>query len=157
MAEYTLDEMDRKILAALHENSRESASEIARRVGLTRQSVTERIERLRSEGVLRRFTVEVAPEKLGCPIRAYMAITMIPSCSEKMERDVLALLEANPHVQECYRVTGDDYFQIRILAPNIEVLKDLVLMLRETRIVQHTRTMLALETLFEKSAPGLPF
>lgn len=146
-----LDEIDKQILLALSENSRASASALAALVGLTRQSVTDRIERLRVEGVIERFTLAANPERLGLGVRAYIAITLLPTCTDKAERQVIALLESNPWVQECYRVTGDDYFQVRVIAPNIAALKDLVLALRATQVVQGTRTMLALETLFEKS------
>ena len=60
----------------------------------------------------------------------------------------------NAWVQECYRVTGDDYFQARMGAPDIAAIHKLVLDLRATGVVQSTRTVLALETLFEKSALG---
>jgi Lrp/AsnC family leucine-responsive transcriptional regulator len=156
MAAFELDDIDRTLLQALTENSRATASDLARVVGLTRQSVADRIERLRVEGVIERFTLAVNPERAGLPVRAYIAITMLPTCTEGQEREVIAALERSPYVQECYRVTGEDYFQIRVVAPSIEALKELVLLLRATRVIQNTRTLLALETLFEKSAVGMP-
>ena len=151
-----LDAVDRTLLIALGENGRVSVSDLAAEVGLTRQSVTERIARLRAAGVIRRFTLEVAPEKVGLGVRASVAITMMPTCTEAQEREVVALLEQNPYVQECYRVTGDDYFQTRVVAPTLDEIKDLVLALRATQVVQNTRTLLALEVCFEKSALRLP-
>lgn len=151
-----LDAVDRALLLALGENGRVSVSDLAAEVGLTRQSVTERIARLRAAGVIRRFTLEVAPEKVGLGVRASVAITMMPTCTEAQEREVVALLEQNPYVQECYRVTGDDYFHTRVVAPTIDQIKDLVLALRATQVVQNTRTLLALEVCFEKSALRLP-
>jgi Lrp/AsnC family leucine-responsive transcriptional regulator len=150
-----LDEVDRRILVALAENSRISASELAKGIGLTRQSVSERMDRLQADGVISGYTVALSPEKLGIHVRAYIAITMLPTCTEAAEREVIALLERSPWVRECYRVTGDDYFQVRVMAPDIDAIKDLVLALRATQQVQNTRTMLALETLFEKGAPGV--
>jgi Lrp/AsnC family leucine-responsive transcriptional regulator len=151
-----LDEIDKKLLALLSQNSRASASDLAKSIGVTRQSVADRIERLRTEGVLRSFTLAVNPEKLGLDLRAYIAITLLPTCTEEDERKVIALLEQDPWVQECYRVTGEDYFQVRVVAPSIDVLKNLVLALRATQVIQSTRTMLALETIFEKSPIHLP-
>lgn len=152
MTAVELDLIDQNLLVELGRNSRISASELANLVGLTRQSVTERIERLRAAGIIQRFTLALDPEKIGLTVRAYIAITMMPHCTEEAERGVIELLERDPWVQECYRVTGEDYFQIRVVAPGIENIKNLVLMLRATQVVQNTRTMLALETLFEKSA-----
>ena len=149
-----LDDTDRTLLRALTRDSRMAAASLAPLVGLTRQAVTERMERLRQEGVLQRCTISVSPEKQGLTLRAFIAITLMPACSEKQEGHVLHLLQECPWVQECYRVTGDDYFQVRVVAPDIPAIRQLVVDLRATGVVQSTRTMLALETLFEKSAVG---
>ena len=156
MANGDLDAIDRALLRALSEDSRTSAAALATMVGLTRQAVADRMERLRADGVIRRYTLATDPDRLGLTVRAFIAITLLPACSEKQEGNVLALLRENPWVQECYRVTGDDYFQVRVIAPDIADVRQLVLDLRATGVVQGTRTMLALETLFEKSALGYP-
>jgi Lrp/AsnC family transcriptional regulator, leucine-responsive regulatory protein len=152
MATIELDEVDRLILRTLTRNSRASASALAQVVGLTRQAVTDRMVRLRKEGVIRNFTVSLDAEKLGLDVRAFVAITLLPACSEKSEEGVIQLLRLSPWVRECYRVTGEDYFQVRVAAPDISALKELVMDLRNTGVVQGTRTMLALETNFEKSS-----
>ena len=154
MANDELDETDKALLRALTRDGRMAAAALAPLVGLTRQAVTERMERMRQEGVIGRFTVSVVPEKQGITVRAFIAITLLPACSEKQEGHVLQVLEKNCWVQECYRVTGDDYFQVRVTAPEIADIRKLVLDLRATGVVQSTRTVLALETLFEKSALG---
>ncbi len=154
MANAELDETDKVLLRALSRDGRMTAAALAPLAGLSRQAVTERMERLKQEGVIGRFTVSVAPEKQGVTVRAFIAITLLPACSEKQEGHVLRVLEKNCWVQECYRVTGDDYFQVRVTAPEIADIRQLVLDLRATGVVQSTRTVLALETLFEKSTLG---
>lgn len=56
-----LDEYDMKILDILSENSRMSYSEIAKKLGLTRQTVKSRIEKLEKEGVIEKYTIKVSP------------------------------------------------------------------------------------------------
>ena len=119
MANGDLDAIDRALLRALSEDSRTSAAALAQVVGLTRQAVADRMERLKADGVIRRYTLATDPDRLGLTVRAFIAITLLPACSEKQEGNVLALLRQSPWVQECYRVTGDDYFQARIIAPDI--------------------------------------
>jgi Lrp/AsnC family leucine-responsive transcriptional regulator len=148
---YELDDTDKKLLHELAANSRAAASSLAQVVGLTRQAVSDRMERLRVLGVIQRYTISVDAERLGLSVRAFVAVTLLPACSDQAELDVIELLKRNPWVQECYRVTGDDYFQVRVVAPDIDALKELVLDLRGTGVVQGTRTMLSLETLFEKT------
>ena len=153
MAENTLDEVDKELLLLLGGDGRASASALAERVGMTRQAVTERLDRLKRDGVIHQYTVAVDPEKLGLTVRAFVAITLLPVCTDKQEQHVIDLLRRSPWVRECYRVTGEDYFQARVVAPEIAEVRQLLLDLRATSIVQSTRTLLALETLFEKT-PG---
>lgn len=56
-----LDEYDMKILDLLSENSRMSYSEIAKVLGLTRQTVKSRIERLEKEGIIEKYTIKISP------------------------------------------------------------------------------------------------
>jgi Lrp/AsnC family transcriptional regulator len=60
-----LDEMDRKILAALQEDASQSLDEIARKVGSSKTPVWNRIRRMREAGVILRTTALLDPEALG--------------------------------------------------------------------------------------------
>ena len=60
-----LDEMDRKILAELQEDSSQSLDEIARKVGSSKTPVWNRIRRMRETGVITRQTAVLDPEALG--------------------------------------------------------------------------------------------
>jgi Lrp/AsnC family transcriptional regulator, leucine-responsive regulatory protein len=154
MASIRLDDADELLLRALAADSRKPAAALAQVVGLTRQAVADRIERLKNDGVLTNFTVGIDPDRIGLTVRAFINITLMPACSEKQEGTVIQLLRESPWVQECYRITGDDYFQVRVVAPEISMLRELVIELRATHVVQSTRTVFVLETLFEKSSIG---
>jgi Lrp/AsnC family leucine-responsive transcriptional regulator len=152
MVENNLDDVDKQLIALLSVDARASASALGSQIGMTRQGVTERLDRLKRDGVIQHYTVTVDPEKMGLNVRAFLAVTLMPACSDKQEQNVIYLLHRNPWVRECYRVTGDDYFQARVVAPEIAEVRQLLLDLRATGVVQSTRTLLALETLFEKTS-----
>ena len=152
MADITLDDVDKQLLALLARDARASASALAEQVGMTRQAVTERMERMKQGGVIQQYTVAADPDALGLAVRAFLAVTLLPACTDKQEQHVIDLLRRSPWVRECYRVTGDDYFQARVVAPEIADVRQLLIDLRATGIVQSTRTLLSLETLFEKTA-----
>ncbi|MEO7716029.1 MAG: Lrp/AsnC family transcriptional regulator [Capsulimonas sp.] len=154
MTTYHLDETDKLLLKALSEDSRVSAASLAKIVGMTRQAVADRMDRLRAEGVIQAYTLSINPDRIGMTVRAFIAITLMPACSDAEEARVIQLLKDNAWVRECYRVTGEDYFQVRVVAPNIDAIRSVVLDLRATGVVQGTRTMLALQTLFEKDPAG---
>src|SRR5687767_2525359 len=99
---HDLDAKDREILALLEADGRRPNSEIARLTGLSAPTVAERIARLRDIGVIRGFTVDIDPARIGLPISA---IVEFQPRSNDDERAVAAV-NSNPAVQSCYRVTG---------------------------------------------------
>ena len=99
---HDLDAKDREILALLEDDGRRPNSEIARLTTLAAPTVAERIARLRDIGVIRGFTVDIDPSRIGLPISA---IVEFQPRSNDDERAVAAV-NSNPAVQSCYRVTG---------------------------------------------------
>lgn len=59
-----LDETDLEILRLLSEDSRRPYSDIAERVGLSAPAVSERVDRLESQGIIRSFTVDIDRAKI---------------------------------------------------------------------------------------------
>jgi DNA-binding Lrp family transcriptional regulator len=69
-----LDSKDLQILSYLKENGRDKISEISSKLGIPRATVFERMERLKKEGFIQKYTVDLDYEKLGYPIMAYVLI-----------------------------------------------------------------------------------
>jgi DNA-binding Lrp family transcriptional regulator len=65
-----LDELDRRLLAALRVDARESAAALARRLGVTRATVTSRLDRLEASGTVLGYTVRVREDHDPDLIRA---------------------------------------------------------------------------------------
>lgn len=99
---HDLDTKDREILALLEADGRRANSEIARLTGLSAPTVAERIARLRDIGVIRGFTVDIDPARIGLPISAI--IEFQPRSNDDV--GAVAAVNRNPAVQCCYRVTG---------------------------------------------------
>ncbi|MCE0535299.1 Lrp/AsnC family transcriptional regulator [Kineosporia rhizophila] len=60
-----MDDLDRRLVAALRADAREPAASLARRLGVTRGTVTQRVERLQNSGVILGFTARVRDETVG--------------------------------------------------------------------------------------------
>lgn len=99
---HDLDTKDREILALLETDGRRANSEIARLTGLSAPTVAERIARLRDIGVIRNFTVDIDPARIGLPISAIIEF------QPRSNSDFAAVdtVSRNPAVHCCYRVTG---------------------------------------------------
>ncbi len=76
--EMTIDDKDRKLLALLAANSRESTAELARKMGLSRTTVTSRIERLERSGVISAYTIRYREDFAESQIRAHVMIRSDP-------------------------------------------------------------------------------
>lgn len=70
----SLDDKDLKIIELLRENSDYTTRQIARRTLLPVTTVHNRIRKLKESGVIKRFTVELDPDKVGRGFRVYVLI-----------------------------------------------------------------------------------
>jgi Lrp/AsnC family transcriptional regulator, leucine-responsive regulatory protein len=115
-----LDGVNRRLLTALHEDPRLSMSALARRVGMSAPAVTERVQRLRRAGVITGFRMEVDPAALGLPVTAIVRVRPGPGQLPK----VAEAARETPRVVECYRITGEDCFVLKVHAPSIADLEE---------------------------------
>jgi Lrp/AsnC family transcriptional regulator, leucine-responsive regulatory protein len=115
----TLDEINRHILRALIENPRQSTAELARRVGMSAPAVRERVGRLEDAGVIRGYQLDLDPAALGLPVTAWVRVRPGPGQLPK----IVELLRDSPQVSECYRISGEDCFLLKVHAPSVEALE----------------------------------
>jgi Lrp/AsnC family transcriptional regulator, leucine-responsive regulatory protein len=113
-----LDTVDTALVRALAENARQPVSALAQLVGLSAPSVSERLRRLESSGLLRGYTVDLDLKALGYRLQAIVRVKPLPGQLHWVQR----LLEDEPAVTECDKVTGDDCFIVRIVLRDIEEL-----------------------------------
>src|ERR671919_10821 len=108
-----VDGIDHKILAHLSENGRESFATLGQRIGLSTAATKRRVDRLRHDGVIRRFTAEVEPAALGWTIEAFVELY----CEGRVPPDRMRNLVASiPEVVEAYTVTGEADGILRVRA-----------------------------------------
>jgi Lrp/AsnC family leucine-responsive transcriptional regulator len=117
-----LDTTDLKLLEALVADARTSIAELARLVGLSSPSVSERIRRLEESGVIQGYTVKVDPKALGLPLAAWLRVRPIPGQLQQ----VAEILRAIPEIVECDRITGEDCFIARAHVASVEELERLI-------------------------------
>jgi Lrp/AsnC family leucine-responsive transcriptional regulator len=117
-----LDEIDRRLIEALDRNARSSTADLARLVGLSPQSTSDRVKRLEDVGVVTGFTARLDPAALGLAIGAYIRIR--PAMGEHQR--VARLVASIPEIVECDRVTGDDCFIARTYVARVEDLERVI-------------------------------
>lgn len=102
----TIDTVDAAILKALAVNARMPNSDLARLVGLSAPSTSERVKRLEDSGVIRGYHAEIDPTALGLSLALNIRVRPMPGQLNKLAD----LLKALPDIVECHRVTGDDCY-----------------------------------------------
>ena len=116
-----LDEKDRLLLRALRTNARVSLVALAREIDLSRSATHDRIARLEENGVIRGYTVNLAPAALP-EVRAFMTVTFKVEESQTTVLDRIKLL---PGVEAAYCVSGDIDSIIYCECDSIRQLSDL--------------------------------
>ena len=121
-----LDTVDIKILAALQRDSSLTNVELARRVHLSPSPCLARVKALEKTGVIRRYVALVDPEAVGLGVSVFISISL-------REQNTAALaeferrIEACDEVMECYLMTGDADYLLRVVVPDIRALERFVL------------------------------
>jgi len=117
-----LDAVNLRLLAELQADPRMSMSELARRVGMSAPAVTERVQRLEAAGVIAGYRMDIDPAALGMPVTALVRIRPGPG---QLPKIALAARET-AQVVECHRITGEDCFLIKVHAPSIGELEEIL-------------------------------
>ncbi len=121
-AEKPLDAIDRRIVETLTANARIAMSDLAREVGMSAPSVTERVRRLEAAGIVRGFTIEIDPAALGYTLAAIVRIKPRPGQLHIVER----MIQDESRFISCDKVTGDDCFIAKLCLRSIEELDPLL-------------------------------
>jgi Lrp/AsnC family leucine-responsive transcriptional regulator len=134
-----LDTVDLRILRILADDARTSVAEIARSVGMSAPSVSERIRRLQENGTIQAYTIRIDPAAFGLPLSVWLRIRPVPGQLAK----VTEILQTIGEIVSCDRVTGEDCFIARAQVASVgdlELVIDRIIpyAMTNTAIIQST-------------------
>ncbi len=113
-----LDDLDRKLLAALARDARQSAGALAREFGVSQPVAWRRIKRLRDLGVLAGRLLELDAGKLGCGVTVFMGDKLATKGRVSLQ-DFETAVSAIPEVQTVEHVLGLYDYRLRVVARDI--------------------------------------
>ena len=114
-----LDDIDKKLLELLQENSKYTTKELAAKVNLSATPVFERIKNLEEKGYIKKYTAILNPEKIHNGFSVYCNIRLKKHSQEYMLNFMAAIKEIK-EITECYNVSGDYDFMLKIYVQNME-------------------------------------
>jgi len=121
-----LDATDLKILSALQRDASLTNVELARRVHLSPSPCLARVKALHKAGVIRRYVALVNPESVGLGVSVFISISLREQNSAALA-EFERRIEACDEVMECYLMTGDADYLLRVVVPDIRALERFVL------------------------------
>ncbi len=126
MPNFRLDTIDWRILALLQGDARMSNVELAKAVGLSPSPCLNRVRALEEAGYISRYVTLVDALRIGLKVSVFIQVTL-----ERQIEPALGTFEkairARPEVMECYLMTGDADYLLRVVVPDIQVLEDFIL------------------------------
>ncbi len=140
-----IDEIDKKILDILKENSKEKIINISKKLGLPMSTIYNRIKRMEEEKIIEKYTLLINYKKLGFYIKSLIFIKYDPNSNISQKELLQNLLKSN-NIEKGYIITGE--WDILIIARfrNIDEMSSFILdRLRNFKGIKETYTMVILE------------
>jgi Lrp/AsnC family leucine-responsive transcriptional regulator len=121
-----IDEFDKKILRLLQHNARMTNKDLATKLGLSITPIFERVRKLEKRGYIKRYVAVLDHEKLDRSMIVFLHIKMQAHNNESIMR-LMEEVNKLDEVMECYHVTGETDFLLKVLVPNMRAYEDFVL------------------------------
>ena len=151
-----LDALDLKILAQLQEDGGLSNVELARRVHLSPSPCLARVKALEAAGVISRYVALVNAGALGLGLNVFINISLKTQSKEALAEFEQRIAE-HDEVMECYLMTGDSDYLIRVAVADMAALEKFILeQLTPIPGVEKIRSSFALKQVRYKTALPLP-
>lgn len=126
MGQISFDEQSLKILDELQRDASLSNAELADRIGLSPSPCWRRVADLKQSGVLRGAVTLVDPLQLGLAVNVFVHVTLKQQDKESLEVFTKAV-EERPEVMECYLMSGEADFMLRVVIQDLIKYQSLLL------------------------------
>ena len=143
-----IDDRDRAILEVLGDNSSFSIQKIAKRTGIPIATVHHRIKWLKTQGIIKKYTIVLDKAKLGRAMIVYILIKAMPKSDH-----IILLQELMKHemVEDGSAITGAFDLILKVRVANVDELDKFVLkFLRTVDDIAETQTMIAFRNIIKE-------
>ena len=156
MPKLQLDSIDWKILGLLQGDARLSNVELARAIGLSPSPCLNRVRALEEAGYISRYVTLLNALRVGLKVSVFIQVTLERQIESALERFENAI-RGRPEVMECYLMTGDADYLIRVVVADIQLLEEFILkFLTKLPGVGNIKSSFALKQVKYQTALPLP-
>jgi DNA-binding Lrp family transcriptional regulator len=156
MPDLMLDATDWKILSLLQRDARLSNVELARAVGLSPSPCLARVRALEQAGYIARYVSLLDPLKVGLQVSVFIQVALEKQIESALEVFEKAIRD-RPEVMECYLMTGEADYLLRVLVSDLQALEHFILnFLSRVPGVGNIKSSFALKQVKYQTALPLP-
>lgn len=119
MKQVKLDRIDLKILRELQKDGRKTNVDLAKEAGISAPPCLRRVRALEKAGFIRSYHADIAPDKLGYGMTVYINVELT-NHGEVDVANFVKLVDSWQQVRECYLLTGETDFLLKIVAEDWE-------------------------------------
>ncbi|VFR16722.1 Transcriptional regulator, AsnC family [plant metagenome] len=141
-----LDEVDRKLLALLAEDSTQSYADLGEAIHLSAPAVHDRVKRLKRDGVIKATVAKIDGCKVGRTLLAFVLVNTKNLVSTKR----LLTLANVPEIEEMHTVAGDACVLLKVRVRETEGLEELLGKIQDIEGVDGTRSYIVMSTFMER-------
>jgi Lrp/AsnC family transcriptional regulator, leucine-responsive regulatory protein len=151
-----LDATDWKILGLLQLDARMSNVDLARQVGLSPSPCLNRVRGLEKGGYISRYVTLLDALRVGLKVSVFIQVTLEKQIEPALETFQRAIRD-RPEVMECYLMTGDADYLLRVVVPDLQALEHFILnFLSRVPGVGNIKSSFALKQVKYQTALPLP-
>jgi len=151
-----MDAIDLRILERLQHDARISNVELARAVNLSPSPCLARVRALEEDGTIARYVTLLDAKKIGITVSVLVQVTLEKQIEPALEAFESAVRE-RPEVMECYLMTGDADYLLRVLVPDVPAFERFILeFLSRVPGVGNIKSSFALKQVKYQTALPLP-
>lgn len=150
-----LDKIDLKILKILQRNSKITNLELSKQIGLSPAPTLERVKKLESTEIIESYHAIVNPTSIGLNVKTFVLVSLAWQ-KENALNNFLDKVKAIEEITECYIITGEADFLIKIICKDIPTYEQLLFKtLSQIEEIERLKTLMTLSTV--KNSAVLPF
>ncbi len=150
-----LDKIDLKILKILQENSKITNLDLSKKIGLSPAPTLERVKKLENSGIIKSYHAEINPQMIGLNVKTFVQVSL-DWRKENALKNFLEKIEEIDEIVECYIITGEADFLIKIVCQDIPTYEKLLFKtLSQIDEIERLKTLMTLSTV--KDSKVLPF
>lgn len=150
-----LDKIDLKILKILQENSKITNLDLSKKIGLSPAPTLERVKKLENSNVIESYHAKINPQSIGLNVKTFVLVSLAWQ-KENALNNFLEKIRQIEEITECYIITGEADFLIKIVCKDIPTYEQLLFKtLSQIEEIERLKTLMTLSTV--KDSKVMPY